>query len=155
MIFLTKGEFIQALKDYNKYKEMSEDLQKQYKDLYYLRYEKVRSPLDYDIVGYEGNKAIRQLKGRGGFSQEAITESREKLEEKMQMIVDRNSELLKKINNVNDEMLNFDEPLRSILDCRFRKHMKLKTVCSKFSEMYLDEAGMHKYINRELDKYYE
>lgn len=155
MLFLTKGEFIQALKDYQTYKERAEWLKNKYQDLYYLRYEKVRSPLDYDIIGYKNGEAVRQLKTRGSYNESVVTESQDKLEAEMVACLEKRSNLVSKINNVECELDKFQEPLKSILTLRYIEHAKLKVVCKKFKNMYLDEAGMHKYIHRELDKYYQ
>lgn len=155
MLFLTKGEFIQALKDYYTYKERAERLKNKYQDLYYLRYEKVRSPLDYDIVGYKNGETVRQLKTRGSFNESVITESQDKIEADMVACLEQHSNIVGKINNIECELDRFQEPIKSILIERYMKHKKLKSVCTKFSELYLDEAGMHKYIHRELDKFYQ
>lgn len=155
MIYDTKGEFIQALKDYDTYKEKSEVWQNKYRDLYYLRYEKVRSPLDYDIVGYENGEAIRQLKGRGSFNSEVISDSQQRLDSELERCIEENSKLLSKIHSVESEIAVIKEPLKTIIMYRYMGHHKLKDVCKKFKDLYLDEAGMHKYIMRELDRYYE
>ena len=153
MLFDSKGEFIQALKDYYTFEQLIEKNAQLYRDVYYLRYEKVRSPLDYDIVGYnkKTDEPIRQIKGRSSFSQETVMELQEQLDDKLEMLLDKNTELKKKVQKINDELKNIDEPLRSILILRYREKTKLKDICKKYS---LTESGLHKYIDRGLDKYY-
>lgn len=156
MIFLTKGEFIQALKDYDIYIAKIDTLKEEYRNLYYLRYEKIKSPLDYDVIGYDkNNEPIRQIKMSAHLSDEQISKNHEILDNKIEECLDKISDLTVKKINVEDELNNISKPLKSILITRYLKHKKLKYVCEKYSELYLDEAGMHKYIMRGLDKYYE
>lgn len=156
MIFLTKGEFIQALKDYEYYLTMLDKAKDEYRNLHYLRYEKIKSPLDYDIVGYDKNgEPIRQIKTSARLSDEQISKNHEILDGKIEECLERVSELTAKKINIEDELKSIHKPLRNILITRYLKHKKLKYVCGKYSDLYLDEAGMHKYIMRGLDKYYE
>lgn len=154
MIYDTKGEFIQALKDYKKYIEIANKWKHEYQDLYYLRYEKVKSPLDYDIVGYKNGEAIRQIKGRGVLTDEMLHATQEKIEERMEYCLERYTEVKKKAENADIELSNIKLPLREILVQRYKNGVKLK-VLSQSTNLYLDEAGLHKYIMRGLDKYYE
>ena len=153
MLFDSKGEFIQALKDYYTFEQLIKKNAQTYRDVYYLRYEKVRSPLDYDIVGYnkKTDEPIRQIKGRSSFSQETVMALQEQLDDKLEMLLDKNTELKKKMQKINDELKSIDEPLRSILILRYREKTKLKDICKKYN---LTESGLHKYIDRGLDKYY-
>ena len=155
MLFETKGEFIQALKDYDLLKEKENALIEEYRNLNYLRYEKVKSPLDYDVVKYnKKGEAIRQIKGRGSFNSESIAERNEQLEEQMEKLLDRAATIRIKLANIDQELGEFDSPLREILIMRYKENKKLKDVCKCFN-LYLDESGMYKFIMRELDKYYE
>ena len=154
MIYDTKGEFIQALKDFDKYYESALKWRSRYRDLHYLRYEKVKSPLDYDVVGYKKGEAIRQIKSRSSYNHEAVIESQEKLDDEMQKCLDEFTRFQNKMSNCMAELDSIAEPLKSILDMRYLKHKKLKEICKK-SDLYLDEAGLYKYIMRGLDKYYE
>lgn len=154
MIFDTIGEFIQGLKDYDKYKEMAKYWKNKYSDYHYLRYEKVKSPLDYNIIGYKNGEAIREIKSRGHFNQEQYSSQNEQLEDKMQFCLDEYTKIKNKIDNIECELKSIDEPLKTILDMRYKQHKKLKEVCKK-TDLYLDEAGMYKYITRNLEKYYK
>lgn len=154
MIYDTKGEFIQALKDYDKYYEAALKWRSKYRDLHYLRYEKVKSSLDYDIVGYEDGEAIRQIKGRNTYNHQKALETQEKLDDELQKCLDEFTRYQNKMQNCMAELNSIKEPLKTILDMRYLKHQKLKEICKK-SDLYLDEAGMYKYIMRGLDKYYE
>ena len=153
MIYDTKGEFIQALKDYENYYNTALKWRERYSDYYYLRYEKISSPLDYDIIGYENEEAIRLIKTHTTFNKDSVLIKQEQLDEEMQICLDEFTKMKKKMDNVNSELKNISEPLRTILELRYKQHKKLREVCKK-SKLYLDEAGMYKYIMRNLDKYY-
>lgn len=51
MNFLSKADFVAAMRDYNKYKRIIAEYRDKLKELNYLRFEKVKSPLDYDKIG--------------------------------------------------------------------------------------------------------
>ena len=154
MIYTTSGEFIQALKDYKTYIKMAEEFKEKYRDLHYQRYEKVRSPLDYDIVGYKKGEPIRQIKRGGSYNAETIRAFQEKLDAEIDYVLDEYSKLIVKAQNVKDELNRIKEPLRGVIVMRYLEHKKLKEVCKK-SGLFLEESGMSKYIQRELNKYYE
>lgn len=155
MNFITKGEFIQALKDYDDIKRLHYKVKTLYDRAYYQRYEKIKSPLDYEVVGYDSNgESIRQIKGRGSVSQEQITEKNEILDKKIEDYEKKLKAYESLMKKTNDELYLIDQPLNSILVERYKKHKTLKNVCNKFRELCLDESGMYKYIMRELDKYY-
>lgn len=153
MIFSTSGGFIQSLKDYDKKKKKAEEWKERYHDLYYQRYEKIRSPLDYDIVGYKNGEPIRQIKRGGSYNEEVVSAIHEKLEKEMEKVLNEYSKLMVEMENTKDELKRIEEPLKGILVMRYLEHKKLKEVC-KVSDLFLDESGMHKYIMRELGKYY-
>lgn len=154
MIFDTKGEFIQALKDYKNYGELALKWKNMYREYYYLRYEKISSPLDYDIVGYENNEPIREIKKHSVYNSDLVNAKKEELEDNMQYCLDEYSKLQVKMQNVMSDLKSIDEPLHTVLDLKYLKHKTLKEV-SKKCNLYLDESGMYKYIMRGLDKYYE
>lgn len=155
MEFLTSGEFIQALKDYHNIEERKKIAEAEYDRLCYLRYEKVKSPLDYDIVGYDkkGN-ALRQIKGRSIASSEQIADSNDALDKKMEQCSKKISQYRDILLKTDVELAAIGMPLKKILIVRYKEHSKLKKVCNAFSELCLDESGMYKYIKRELEKYY-
>lgn len=156
MIYDTMGEFIQALKDYQSISKKIEDYKDEYRNLHYLRYEKIKSPLDYDIVGYKNGEAIRQIKTHSVITPEQITRNNEILDNRIEVCLESISRLTTKKINVEDELKVFEQPLRSILISRYMYHRKLKDVCKKYKDsLCLDEAGMHKYIMRGLGKYYD
>lgn len=158
MIFDTSGEFVQALKDYKTIEKKAVELKEEYHRLYYLRYEKVRSPLDYDIVQKKKKdgsiEEIRQIKGRGTYNQEAVADYHEKLDAQIEKVMDEYSKLVVKMENTRAELSKFDEELRELLIMRYLEHMKLKDVAKK-SGLYLDESGIYKLIMRGLKSYYE
>ena len=61
----TSREFLADLKSYKEWQNRKQGQLDLLKDLKYLRYEKVKSPLDYDVVGYQGKEQIRAIKTHG------------------------------------------------------------------------------------------
>lgn len=158
MIYSTSGGFIQSLKDYDKKKAKAEQWKQRYQDLYYERYEKVRSPLDYDIVKYKKNKkgemeAIRQIKTRGSYNEQVISNIHEQIERDMENALNEYSKLKVEMENTLDDLKKIDEPLKGILIKRYMEHKKLKEVCQTL-DVILDESGLYKFIMKELEKYY-
>lgn len=156
MLYDTKDEFIGAMKSYHTIEKKCEEWKEKYREKHYLRYEKVRSPLDYDVVGYKNGETIRQIKKGGSFNAEVVAEYQEKLDAEMEKCLDRYSDLKIKLENVNDELKRFEEPLRSILVERYIEKVSLKKVTKKYREiLYLDDVGMHRYIERGLNEAYK
>ena len=152
MLFDSKNDFISALKDYHKYEDIIQEAKEKYRDAHYLRYNKVKSSLDYDIVGYKNGEAMRVIKGRGSFSEETISNLHEYLDNQLEFYLDRVTKYEKKKQMVEDELRQIEDPLRSILILRFRENVKQKDVAKRFN---MSEGGMSKYINRELESYYD
>ena len=156
MMYLTKGDFISALKDFSKIEEKMNEWANKYHNLYYLRYEKVRSPLDYDVVGYKNGEPIRQIKSGGSFNQERVMAYNEMLDADIEKALDKYSDYKTKNENTLDDLKRIEEPLRSILVLHYKERKTLKEVCKKYKKkLVLDEVGMHRYIQNGLDKYYE
>lgn len=152
MLFGSKNEFIASLKDYYKNQEIAEESAQKYRDTYYLRYEKVKSPLDYEIVGYKNNTPVRQIKGRGVFNEQTVHELQEYLDNQLEYYLDRYTRYKKKCQNTDDELKNIAEPLKSIIILRFRENKRLKDIGKRYN---MSESGLTKMINRGLDEYYE
>ena len=152
MLFDSKNDFIASLKDYYKNKEIAEESAQKYRDTHYLRYEKVKSPLDYEIVGYKNNSPVRQIKGRGVFNEQTVHELHEHLDNQLEYYLDRYTRYTKKCQMTDDELMNIKEPLRSIIILRFRENKRLKDIGKRYS---MSEGGLSKLINRELESYYE
>ena len=156
MIYATKGAFIQALKDTTYLKDKISEQEQMLERFEYLRYGKIKSPLDYDVIGYKNNETIRELKVvRTVQSGENIYERNSALEGQIKKCKDKINAYKKIIDDANDDLSAISEPLKSILRVRYIEHKKLRYVCKRFKELYLDDSGMYKYIMRELDKYYE
>lgn len=154
MNFITKGDFLQALSDYKRLEERYAEYQKQFRDLHYLRYEKVRSPLDYEVVGYKNDETVRVIKGRGSFNPELASENNERLDSELEITLDKADRIYKTMENVRAELCIIKEPLKSWLIWKYYNGMTLKQVIKK-AKLNISESGMQKLINRELDKYYE
>ena len=57
-----------------------------------MRYEKIKSPLDYEIVGYKGDEAIRAIKHSTHVSNDKILQAQENIDKE----IERVSKLLKR-----------------------------------------------------------
>lgn len=122
----------------------------------YLRYGKIKSPLDYDVIGYKGNETVRELKVvRVPQSSDVIFDRNQMLEKQIEKCKDKLNAYKKILCDASSDLDLIEEPLKSILQVRYVERKKLRYVCKRFKEMYLDDSGMYKYIMRELDKYYE
>ena len=114
-MYLTANEFIYALKCVSEWQEKKIAIQKEIDKLNYLLYEKVKSPLDYDIVGYKNNEAMRSIKTGRTPSQSEILDQREKLNNKLDNLIKQKNEIKKKISEVKETLSMINEPLKSIL----------------------------------------
>lgn len=155
MNYLTKGEFVQALKDYHYIEELMSDEQKYLDDLNYLRFGKVKSSLDYDIVGYDKNgNVLRQIKGHSSVNRDAINESNEKLDVRITLSQKKLDYYRMALEKCDSELNIISEPLKSMLELRYKEHYKLQKLCKRFKNLCYDESAIYKYMMRELDKYY-
>lgn len=155
MLHVTKGSFIQALRDIHLLEDKIEQEDMLLKRYEYLRFGKIRSPLDYDITGYKGKETIREFKVGGSIGVDEKYDMNEMLEKKIKDSSKKILEYKTLIDKTNTDLNTIDEPLRSVLKTRYIEQKKLKYVCKKYPEFYLDSSGMYKYIMRELDKYFK
>lgn len=156
MEYVTKGEFIQAIIDYDIVNEKLSEEKANYKRLMYLRYEKVKSPLDYNVVGYnKKGEAVREIKSRGSYNSEEILDNQEKLDKKIEISLNKIEQYKSKLKKVEKNLNLIAEPLKSMLVLRYRKKQKLKELAKKYSDISNTESGIHKYMDRELDFYFE
>ena len=155
MNYMTKGEFVQALKDYHYIEELLSEEAKHLDDLNYLRFGKVKSSLDYDIVGYDRNgNVLRQIKGRSSVNRDAINESNEKLDVRITLSQRKLDNYRMALEKCDSELNIISEPLKEMLTLRYREHYKLHKLCKHFKKLNYDESAMYKYMMRELDRYY-
>lgn len=154
--YYTIGEFLQALKDIPEWKVRLQAEKENLKKLNYLRYEKIKSPLDYEIVGYDKyGQPIREIKTRRKVTESDISSNREMLDKKIAKSKEIIKSLTDKINNAVKALNSIkEEPLHEIVYIKFVKNKKYKDICKQFSELHYDESGMYKYIMRELEKYF-
>lgn len=153
MVYLTKGEFLQALKDYERLCYKIGELRDEKARLHYLLYEKIKSPLDYDVVGYKNGEPIRQIKRGGRISEDLKLESREKMEEKYNSVCARIEDLKKRTKETMDALDELDSPLKDIVSARYLGGTKLKALAIRFG--FADESGIYKYIQRNLNRFFE
>lgn len=150
MLYTTKGEFIQALKDYKTIKEKIKQTEEKLDRVNYLRFDKVKSPLDYDVVGYKKNKnnefvQVRQIKSRGSYNREQIIDSQEEMDKQITKFENELKVMRSKISQTDKELENIESPLKDILIMRYKNNKKLKEVCRNYG-LYLDISGMYKFI---------
>lgn len=155
MEFITKGEFIQAIKDYDYICELWNRERENYQRLKYLRYEKVRSPLDYDVVGYQDKETVRVIKGRGSYNPSEILDNQEKLEKKMGESLNKIGEYSNKLGKIDRSLNEVKEPLRSMLIMKYKQRKTLKEVAEKYPMISFTESGIYKYIDKTLDEYFK
>lgn len=153
MIFLTKGEFLQALKDCKRYEKIREIEKNRLKELNYLRYEKIKSPLDYDVVGYKNGEQIRQIKGHSYAASDQIAEQHEKLDRQIEDAKKIIKTLDVKIKNAKDELGKFPPELKLYLTKKYFEGKTFRQTIKECNSNY-DEASLYNYIHRQLDKYY-
>lgn len=157
MMFKTKGEFIQALKDYDFYKSKLSTLKFEYERLDYIRFNKVKSPLDYDVVGYENGEQMRSLKTRSYTSNEQIAERNESLDNKLTTLKNTIASYESTIQEVDNQLLVFKEPLRSVLVTRYIKGYTYNALIIKFPSLFPIgyPNAVKRYIENGLDKVFK
>ena len=154
MNFLSKADFVAAMRDYNKYKRIIAEYRDKLKELNYLRFEKVKSPLDYDIVGYDGGEPIRQIKTPSFSNPEVIRENQDRLDEKIESVEGQIELYVQEINKVDSELRSFPKSVRPLLRDRYIEKKTLRELLVKYG-LRVNESGLHKYINSILDERYE
>lgn len=156
-MFKTKGEFIQALKDYNEYTSTLESLKSEYDKLEYLRFDKVKSALDYEVVGYENGEQMRSLKTRSYTSSEDIAKRNESLDNKLEKVKSKISNYELAIQEVDEQLLEFKEPMRSVLKYRYIKGETYNNLIIRFSSLFPVgyPNAVKRYIDSALDKAFD
>lgn len=156
MYFCTKGEFIQALKDLTKLERQLAMLKLQYSKKEYLRYNKVGSSLNYDVIGYDSKgNALRQLKGHAYVSETQKLDLYEGLDKELQALNNSISEYEHRISHIYKGLKECKKPLSDIL---YDKYVRGKPYC-QISQDYHDifqenkyPYNVKRYIDSELDK---
>lgn len=153
-MFKTKGEFIQALKDYNELKDKLDSLKSEYDKLEYLRFDKVKSALDYDVLGYEDGEQMRLLKTRSYTSQEQISKRNESLDNKMSKLKANISNYELAIQEVDSQLLFFKEPTKSVLKDKYISGKTYNALIVKYPSLFPVgyPNAVKRYISNELDK---
>lgn len=162
MLYVTKGEFIQALKDVEELKKRVYLYEIEYEKKIYLRFEKVKSPLDYDIIGYDDKETIRQLKTRGHVSQEQILQSNEILDKEIYDLEENITCCRERIDKALKMLSTLKQPLRAIVEDKYMNNKTYSQIASKYSKnFYQKKEGIvwdmqvKRYISDELDKYFK
>ena len=154
LMFTTKGEFIQALKDYNEVKTKLENLKSEYKNTEYLRFSKVKSSLDYDVAGYENGEQMRVLKGRSYSSPEQVVQRNESLDKKLSKLEKSICDCESRLNQVDEFLLNFKEPSKSIVIRKYRDSLTYNDLANRFTSVFPVgyPNAVKRYIDCELEK---
>lgn len=148
-MFKTKGEFIQALKDYNTYKDKLSTLKFEFEREEYNRFSKVKSPLDYDVVGYKDGEQIRSLKTRSYVSDVQRAERNENLDKKLAKLKQEISSYELAIQEVDTQLKVFKEPYRSVLIDRYINNFTYYQLINKYSSMF--PAGYPNAVKRYIE----
>ncbi len=156
-MFKTKGEFIQTLKDYDLYKTKLDTLKVEYEKLDYIRFNKVKSPLDYDVVGYKDGEQMRSLKTRSYTSNEQIAQRNESLDKQLEQLEKKITSYESTIKEVDAQLKTFKEPFRSVIVYRYIKGNTYNATIIKFPNLF--PAGypnaVKRYIENGLDKMFK
>ena len=157
-MYLTKGEFIQTLKDYRIIKDKIKNLRCEYAKIEYLRFNKVKSPLDYEIIGYKDNETIRALKERSYINPDIVSSNNEKLEKEMLIIKDKLKKCELTIKNCEYVLNKLSKPIRYIIIDRFINKKTYKELAKKYNKHYqgvIYPNTILRDINKALDEYFK
>lgn len=135
-IFLTKGEFIQALKDYHILEEKLKNYKCEYDKVYYQRFIKVKSPLDYDIIGYKNEEPIRKLKQRSYLNPELATDINEKLDCQLEILESNIKKCEYKLEQCDKKLDEFEEPFRSIIVDKYINNLTYIQIVDKYQTTF-------------------
>ena len=153
-MFKTKGEFIQALKDYNELKDKLDSLKSEYDKLEYLRFDKVKSALDYDVLGYEDGEQMRLLKTRSYISNMQRAENNEKLDKKLAKLKKDILSYELAIQEVDSQLSFFKEPAKSVVKDKYINSKTYNALIIKYPSLFPVgyPNAVKRYISNELDK---
>lgn len=128
-------------------------MEKELDKVEYQLYEKVKSPNDYDIAGYDSKgQAIRSPKIGSSMSKEQIYDYREMLEKKKEKIENTIVRLKEHIKNAECELESIPEPLRDMLKMKYLDELSYSAIALKY---FMSKETCRRYINRELSKRYD
>lgn len=150
-MYLNSNEFIFALTQLNIWKRRRSDLEDELEKLDYLRFRKVKSPNDYDVIGYEGKEAIREQKSRSYVSEYQRMERWEEQDRQIEEVKSKILNLSGKIDECECALEELEEPLKGMC---IDKYIRGKTFESIAPGYGFSASGMFKYIMRELSRLY-
>lgn len=151
-MYLNVNEFLNDLKELRRFEQTLQDQTKVLRDLEYLRYGKMKSPLDYDIVGYTGKTPIRQIKSRGYISDEERTSREASLDTKIQHTKSRIRYCQMKIQSVKDLLNKLDDDLKdTLIKIYVEKHSFQKIA----DGLNISKSALHKRIIKGIQPFIE
>lgn len=111
-MYYNSKDFINDLKNYNEWIERAKGQHFLLDKLNYLRYEKVKSPLDYDIVSYQGKEPVREIKHSAPPSNEQIMRVQENLDKEIKRVTNLLNRCNKVIERVNKQLELLPEEIK-------------------------------------------
>lgn len=152
-MFLTKNDFLQTLKDTNELNDIVSYCEQEIDKIDYLLYGKIRSSLDYDIIGYDGEETVRMLKGRSFTPEEVIRDNRDRLLEKKEHLEQKKTAAEIKLKESGDILNSMDDKLKSLITDIYLNKKHYREVYRRYGFFYEMEAN--RYVHRELNKLFK
>lgn len=147
-MYLNSNEFIFALTQLNGWKRRRSDLEDELKRLDYLRFRKVKSPNDYDVIGYEGKEAIREQKARSYVSEYQRMERWEEQDRQIEEVKSKIASLDSKIAECESAFNSLDDPLKGMCNDKYIRGKTFESIAPRYG---FSASGMFKYMMRELN----
>lgn len=148
-MYYNSKDFIKDLRRYREYEEKIKGQDELLSNLRYLRYSKVKSPLDYDIVGYQKGELVRSIKRGTAPTVDEKWDLIERLDQEIQRVTELRKKCELAIKKVDDQLLLFDEPIRKLLVSIYVDHTSIRKAAQKAS---VPKSSLHYLLRRELNK---
>lgn len=152
MLYYNSKDFINDLKNYNTWKVRAKGQLKLLDKLNYLKYEKIKSPMDYDIIGYDGKEPIRAIKHSAPPTSEQIYDAQERLDKEIRRVTNLLNRCNEIINKVNKQLNALPEDVRKACVEIYIKGNSYDVVAREMNVSYATLFRSVKKTLSELDK---
>ena len=140
-------DFINDLRSLREWEERRDGQLELLRNLRYIRYQKVKSPLDYDIVGYKNNEPIRSIKSHSTITTDKRWETIDRIDKeiaRVKRLLKRCRQRIIKINNGLDKL---DPKLRSMCIAIYVKGRRYEDVAF---DVGMSRTSLYRYVREGL-----
>ena len=140
-------DFINDLRSLKEWEDRRDGQLELLKNLKYLRYSKVKSPLDYDVIGYENKVPVRSIKMRSTVTADKRWENIERIDKEIVRVKRLLKKCKQRIIKINNGLDKLDPKLRSMCIEIYVKGRRYEDVAF---DVGMSRTSLYRYVREGL-----